>query len=103
MLLGHRAFIIDGTTITLAPTEELAKAFPPASNQHGESVWPVAQLLVAHELQTGCAVVPQIDPMYGPNNVSEAKQPHVLSSSYRMKVSSWPIRPSVSSKSLGPA
>ncbi len=30
-------------------------------------------LLVAHELQTGCALVPQIDPMYG-RQLSEAKQ-----------------------------
>lgn len=72
--LGQRVFILDGTTITLPPTPELKKAFPPAQNQHGESVWPVAMLLVAHELQTGCAMVPQIDPMYGPDNSSEAKQ-----------------------------
>jgi hypothetical protein len=72
--LGRRVFILDGTTITLPPTPALQKAFPPASNQHGESVWPVASLLVANEMQTGCALVPQIDPMYGPNNSSEAKQ-----------------------------
>ena len=28
---GRRAFLLDGTTITLAPTEELKKAFPPAT------------------------------------------------------------------------
>ena len=72
--LDRRVFILDGTTITLPPTPELRKAFPPASNQHGDSVWPVASLLVAHEMQTGCALVPQIDPMYGPNNSSEPKQ-----------------------------
>ncbi len=69
----RRAFIIDGTTITLAPTEELRKAFPPATNQHGETVWPVAMLLVAHELQSGCALPPEIGAMYGENNTSEAK------------------------------
>lgn len=72
--LGRRVFILDGTTITLPPTPELKKHFPPAQNQHGESVWPIALLLVAHELQTGCALVPQVDPMYGPNNSSEVKQ-----------------------------
>lgn len=43
---GRRAFIIDGITITPAPTEELRQTFPPvanppwrASNQHGETAW----------------------------------------------------------------
>jgi hypothetical protein len=72
--LDRRVFIIDGTTITLAPTAELKKAFPPATNQHGESVWPVAMLMVASELSTGCVLVPQIDPMYGEHNSSEARQ-----------------------------
>lgn len=71
---GRRAFLLDGTTITLPPTPALQKAYPPASNQHGESVWPVAQLMVANELQSGCALLPQIDPMYGENNASEAVQ-----------------------------
>jgi hypothetical protein len=71
---SRRAFIIDGTTITLEPTPAIKKAFPPATNQHGESVWPVAMLMVAAELQTGCALLPQIDPMYGPNRTSEAQQ-----------------------------
>jgi hypothetical protein len=70
---GRRAFIIDGTTITLAPTEELKEVFPPATNQHGETVWPVAMLMVAHELQSGCALLPEIGAMYGENNTSEAK------------------------------
>jgi len=71
---GRRAFLLDGTTITLPPTAALRKAYPPAPNQHGESVWPVAQLMIASELQTGCAMLPQIDPMYGENNASEALQ-----------------------------
>ena len=69
-----RVFILDGTTITLPPTPALKIAFPPATNQFGESVWPVAMLMVAHELRSGCALLPQIDPMYGPNRSSEAKQ-----------------------------
>ena len=71
---GRRVFIIDGTTITLPPTKELKKAYPPAPNQHGESVWPVAMLMVASELQTGCILVPKIDPMYGPQRSSESAQ-----------------------------
>jgi hypothetical protein len=71
---SQRVFIIDGTTITLPPTPQLKRAFPPATNQHGESVWPVAMLMVAHEMQSGCALLPQIDPMYGPQRSSEAEQ-----------------------------
>jgi len=71
---SRRVFIIDGTTITLQPTPQLKRAFPPATNQHGESVWPVAMLMVANEMQSGCALLPQIDPMYGPKRSSEAEQ-----------------------------
>jgi len=70
---GRRAFLLDGTTITLEPTAALKTAFPPATNQHGDSVWPVALLLVAHELQSSCALPPEIGAMYGENNTSEAK------------------------------
>jgi hypothetical protein len=73
---GRRVFLLDGTTITLPPTKALQKAYPPASNQHGTSVWPVAQLMVANEMQSGCALLPQVDPMYGENKVSEAVQAH---------------------------
>lgn len=70
---GRRAFILDGTTITFEPTPELQEAFPPATNQHGDTVWPVALLLVAHELQSSCALPPEIGAMYGEHNTSEAK------------------------------
>jgi hypothetical protein len=71
---GRRVMILDGTTITLPPTPELKKAFPPATNQHGESAWPVAMLMIASELATGCVLVPEVDAMYGENNSSEAAQ-----------------------------
>jgi len=71
---GRRAFIIDGTTMTLSPTDPLRDAYPPATNQHGETVWPVLMLMVAHELQSGCALVPEFGAMYGPDNTSEARQ-----------------------------
>jgi hypothetical protein len=38
---NQRVFLIDGTTLSGAPSAALQKAFPPASNQHGEGVWPV--------------------------------------------------------------
>jgi hypothetical protein len=71
---GRRAFIIDGTTMTLTPTSELRDAYPPATNQHGETVWPVMMLMLAHELQSGCALIPEFGAMYGPDNTSEARQ-----------------------------
>lgn len=67
----RRFFIVDGTTITLAPEEELQRAFPPAKNQYGEGVWPVALLVVCHELASGAALIPEIGAMYGENAVSE--------------------------------
>lgn len=71
---NRRVFVLDGTTITFPPTPALQAHFTPASNQHGRSVWPVAMLMVAHEPQTGCAMLPQIDPMYGDNRSCEVKQ-----------------------------
>ena len=67
----RRAYILDGTTITLAPEPELKKWFPPASNQHGVGAFPVALLVVAHALASGAALVPEIGVMYGPQAVSE--------------------------------
>ena len=65
--------LIDGTTFTLPPTPEIKEAFPPAMNQHGESVWPVMMVFVAHELNTGCAIKPEIGAMYGNKTDSELK------------------------------
>lgn len=70
---GRHVFVVDGTTITLAPERALQVAFPPASNQFGEGVWPVALLVVAHELNSGCAMLPEVGPMYGPRAVSEVE------------------------------
>jgi len=71
---GRRAYMLDGTTITLAPTSSLREVFPPATNQHGETVWPVLMLMVAHELHSGCALIPELGAMYGPDRTSEAQQ-----------------------------
>jgi hypothetical protein len=68
---GRRVYFLDGTTITLAPEPALRRAFPPASNQHGEGVWPVALLVVAHELASGAALLPAVGAMYGAEAVSE--------------------------------
>ena len=70
-LQGRRVFVIDGTTMKLAPERELQKAFPPAPNQHGPGVWPVALLTVAHELSSGAAPDPEVGAKFGPEAVSE--------------------------------
>lgn len=72
----RRVFLIDGTTITLAPEEDLLEAFPPASNQYGAGVWPVALLVVAHELASGAALLPEVGAMYGAEAVSETALIH---------------------------
>jgi hypothetical protein len=77
---GRRRYILDGTTMTLAPTSSLIEAYPPATNQHGETVWPVLMLMVAHELESGCALIPDFGAMYGPNRTSEAKQAATIAS-----------------------
>jgi hypothetical protein len=68
---GRRGFIIDGSTLQLAPTLALQLAFPPASNQHGSSHWPILHLATAHELTSGLAVWPEFGPMYGPQAKGE--------------------------------
>ncbi|MFS8120003.1 MAG: IS4 family transposase [Microcoleus sp.] len=67
----QRVFIIDGTTVSLAPTPALKAKFPPASNASGESAWPILSLVVAHEMETGCALMPETGAMYGEQAASE--------------------------------
>jgi hypothetical protein len=52
-------------------TQELVGAYPPASNQHGQSHWPLIRMLVAHDLYTGLAMRPEWGPMTGQQAVSE--------------------------------
>lgn len=68
---GQRVFFFDGSTITLTPEPALRKVYPPASNQYGIATFPVVLIVMAHELSSGCALLPQIGAMYGPNAVSE--------------------------------
>lgn len=67
----RRVFVLDGSSLEMAHTPELVKAYPPGTNQHGESHWPVLKLLVAQELTSGLAERPCWGPMYGPEAVSE--------------------------------
>jgi hypothetical protein len=77
-LNDRKVYIIDGTTFKLAPTNELREVYPPATNQHGETVWPILMLTVAHELNSGAALRPEFGAMYGSKNTSEAKQAMAL-------------------------
>ncbi len=63
----RRVFILNGSSLEMPHTEELAKAFPP----HPKSHWPVLLMLVAHELTTDLAERPCWGPMYGSEAVSE--------------------------------
>ena len=65
------AFFFDGTTMRMPHSEELVKAYPPTSNQHGVSHWPILRLLAAHDLYTGLALRPQWGPVNGSEAVSE--------------------------------
>jgi putative transposase len=67
----RRAFFFDGTTVRMSHSEELVAAYPPTSNQHGESHWPLLRLLVAHDLYTGLALRPEWGPVNGSKAVSE--------------------------------
>ena len=73
LLNDRRIFLLDGTTLSLAPEKELQVTYTPASNQLGEGVWPIALLTVFHELASGCALLPEVGPMYGDHAVSETE------------------------------
>jgi len=59
------AFFLDGTTVSLAHSENLLEAYPPQENQHGVSHWPTLRLLVAHDLYTGLAARSEWGPVNG--------------------------------------
>lgn len=65
------AFFLDGTTVRMPHCEELVEAYPPTSNQHGVSHWPLLRLLAAHDLYTGLALRPAWGPVNGSDAVSE--------------------------------
>jgi putative transposase len=66
-----RAFLLDGSSIRLPHTPALCRSYPPGSNQHGETHFPLLRVLIAHDLDTGLAMRPAFGPMHGPEAVSE--------------------------------
>lgn len=69
--LPQRVYLLDGSSLQLEHEPELVRAFPPASNQHGKSHWPVVRLVVLHDLETGLAERPYWGPLNGRQAVSE--------------------------------
>ena len=67
----HPVFLLDGSSLELAHTDELAAAYPPARNQHGAAHWPILRIAVMHNLANGLALRPSWGPMCGPDAVSE--------------------------------
>ena len=64
-------FVVDGTTLQLQHEHDLVESFPPGHNQHGENHWPVMQMVVFHDAETGLATRPNWGPKYGPQAGSE--------------------------------
>jgi len=69
--LAQRVYLLDGSSLQLESERELAQAYPPASNQHGKSHWPVLRIVVLHDLETGLAERPYWGPFNGQKAVSE--------------------------------
>ncbi len=69
--LRQRAYLLDGSSVQLEHEPELLQAYPPASNQHGKSHWPVVRIVVLHDLETGLAERPYWGPLNGRKAVSE--------------------------------
>lgn len=70
-VLPQRTYLVDGSSLQLEHAPELLEAYPPASNQHGKSHWPVVRVVVLHDLETGLAERPQWGPLNGSQAVSE--------------------------------
>jgi len=64
-------FLLDGSSLELEHTAELAAAYPPAENQYGKTHWPILRIAVAHNLANGLASRPSWGAMYGSHAVSE--------------------------------
>src|SRR5512140_439306 len=69
--LSQRVYLLDGSSLQLEHEPDLVRAYPPASNQHGKSHWPVMRIVVLHDLETGLAERPYWGPLNGRKAVSE--------------------------------
>ena len=64
-------YVLDGSSLQLPHTRELASAYPPASNQQGSSHWPLLRVVVMHDVSSGLTLYPQWGTMSGDKAVSE--------------------------------
>jgi hypothetical protein len=69
--LAGPVYVVDGSGLQLPHSRKLVRAFPPASNQHGRSHWPILRIVVMHDLGSGLALYPQWGPMFGDKAVGE--------------------------------
>ena len=51
--VGRRAFFFDGTSVRLPHSQTLCALYPPGSNQHGASHWPLLRMLVSAGMPNG--------------------------------------------------
>jgi hypothetical protein len=54
--LGRQAFLVDGSSLTLAHTTELLEVYPAPSYERGETRWPVMRVVAAHDVVSGVAL-----------------------------------------------
>lgn len=59
VLQGRTVYVCDGSTLRLPHSPELAKFYPPHSNQDGGSHWPFLRIVVLQDVKTGLAMMPQ--------------------------------------------
>ena len=70
-LTPQRVYLLDGSSLQLQHEPEIVEAYPPASNQHGKSHWPVLRIVVLHDLRMRLAERPYWGPLNGRHAVSE--------------------------------
>lgn len=69
--LAGPVYVLDGSTLLLSHTRQLARVYPPGKNQHGPGHWPILRMVVLHQLDSGLALYPQWGPLNGSHAVSE--------------------------------
>jgi hypothetical protein len=69
--LDRPVFLLDGSSVQLEHSPELVRCYPPHTNQHGRSHWPVIRLVVLHDVSSGLAQPPCWGAMCGSPAVSE--------------------------------
>lgn len=70
---GREAVFVDGSSMRMPHTEVLSTRYPPGSNQHGKSHWPLLRIVVAHDLYSGLAMRPEWGALNGAEAVSEQR------------------------------